>query len=169
MNEEIPVAAVLYDLEEGDTFNIAYELSNKVKLGYQLARQMKWLILADLCAASLFALHYFSFFFLIIFIGFGYLGAKRYNLLYIWIYLIITALTNTMRMGIFFFYYYQSKERETKMFPFIIVITCFIIELWIFKTSFFLIKVIKSLTIDELDILYELNNYKLPLFTVNDN
>ena len=30
----------------------------------------------------------------------GYLGAKRYNLLYIWIYLIITALANTMRMGI---------------------------------------------------------------------
>jgi len=160
---QIPTASPAYNLQDDDTEEIDYcvELTTDVKKCYSLGRTVKWLASVDLFFATIYA--FFNYYFLIpmTLIAFGYIGAKKYKITYTVIYLIYTIIINISRLYVFYKYYYSLDvdNRASEMFDFIIVISCFIIGLWISRIIYRFSYLLKKLTSDELEFLRQLTNY----------
>jgi len=162
---EIPTAPLAsYNLQDDESTEIidhAEEITTDMKQCYSLSQTVKALALVDLFFAIMYAINNAYFFIPIIIIIVGYVGAKRYNLNYIGLYLIYTFIINVARIYfVFYIYYHLTPDKKSDdMFNFITSLMCTLIGIWLLHMIWKLHYLIRKLTSDELEFLQQLSNY----------
>ena len=163
---QLPTASPAYNIHneepDHDDIGIASEVSTDMRNCYSLSKTVKYLALIDFLFSLLYGFYNTYFLIPLIFIGFGYLGAKEYNRQYTAVYLLYTICINIFRSSVFFYAYWKlsPEQKSQNMFDFIIILSCLVIGLWIARIIYRFSYSILQLTQEELFFLRNLGNVR---------
>ena len=151
-------------IEEGESIEIVSEIPDNIMNSFSISFTLQNLIIFNVFLSLSYAIYWVYYMPLLLFEGVGYIGAKEFNLTYIYIYLIYTILFNITRISSFFEVYpnedliITKEEEENEQINALLLVCCIIFSIWISKLVIHFIRKLNNLSQDELKILQDIRH-----------
>ena len=157
-----PVATQVHEINSDEVIivnqNINNNIDSKILYAYNVSYSIKILACIDIFFNVLYSFYHYFYLFPVILSLFGYLGAKYYNKIFIFIYSIYIMFFNIIKL-VLVHYIYSSNSSiyfSNLIFTFINILIGF----WILKIVCNFYKALNLLNEEELNILKNLKNIK---------